>query len=93
MTVGILGMAFKGESDDIRSSLSYKLKRMLRCKAAGVLTPIRTSPSTPTSRPLEEVLDAVGPDRHRRPTRVYADLRVDQPVVDIWNLRGGGVVV
>ena len=25
-TVGILGMAFKGESDDIRSSLSYKLE-------------------------------------------------------------------
>ena len=33
MTVGILGMAFKGESDDIRSSLSYKLKRILRFKA------------------------------------------------------------
>ena len=37
MTVGILGMAFKGESDDIRSSLSYKLKRLLRFKAARVL--------------------------------------------------------
>ena len=30
MTVGMLGMAFKGESDDIRSSLSYKLKRLLQ---------------------------------------------------------------
>ena len=30
MTVGILGMAFKGESDDNRSSLSYKLKRSSR---------------------------------------------------------------
>ena len=34
MTVGILGMAFKAESDDIRSSLSYKLKRILQFKAA-----------------------------------------------------------
>src|SRR5205085_9968229 len=38
LTVGILGMAFKAESDDIRSSLSYKLKRILRFKAAAVLT-------------------------------------------------------
>ena len=34
LTVGILGMAFKGESDDIRSSLSYKLKRILEFQAA-----------------------------------------------------------
>ena len=36
MTVGILGMAFKGESDDTRSSLSYKLRRVLkvRCRRA-----------------------------------------------------------
>ncbi len=38
MTVGILGMAFKGESDDNRSSLSYKLKRVLKVRAAEVLT-------------------------------------------------------
>ena len=28
-TVGILGMAFKAESDDPRSSLSYKLRKIL----------------------------------------------------------------
>src|ERR1700743_191110 len=37
MTVGILGRAFKGDSDDIRSSLSYKLKRVLEFKADEVL--------------------------------------------------------
>ena len=36
--VGILGMAFKAESDDIRSSLSYKLKKILQFRAAGVLS-------------------------------------------------------
>jgi UDP-N-acetyl-D-mannosaminuronic acid dehydrogenase len=35
--VGILGMAFKSESDDIRDSLSYKLGKILRFEGAHVL--------------------------------------------------------
>lgn len=35
--VGILGMAFKSESDDIRDSLSYKLKKILEFNGAEVL--------------------------------------------------------
>lgn len=35
--VGILGMAFKAESDDIRDSLSYKLGKILRFEGANVL--------------------------------------------------------
>ena len=36
-TIGILGMAFKAESDDIRDSLSYKLRKILRFLGAKVL--------------------------------------------------------
>src|SRR5258708_13421857 len=36
-TVGILGMAFKGESDDPRASLSYKLRKLAEFKGAHVL--------------------------------------------------------
>lgn len=36
-TAGILGMAFKGESDDPRDSLSYKLRKLLKFEAARVL--------------------------------------------------------
>ena len=56
MTVGILGMAFKGESDDIRSSLSYKLKRLLRFKAERVLCTDPYVSVDPDLAPLEDVL-------------------------------------
>ena len=36
-TVGILGMAFKADVDDIRDSLSYKLGKLLRFEGAKVL--------------------------------------------------------
>ena len=49
MTVGILGMAFKGESDDVRSSLSYKLRRILRFKAGDVVCHDPYVTSDPTS--------------------------------------------
>jgi UDP-N-acetyl-D-mannosaminuronic acid dehydrogenase len=97
MTVGILGMAFKGESDDIRSSLSYKLKRLLRFKAGRVLC---TDPYVRTDdelAPLSQVLDEADLLVIGAPHRVYADLgddlRPGVAVVDIWDLLGHGVLV
>ncbi len=93
MTIGILGMAFKGESDDIRSSLAYKLKRILRFKAAGVLC---TDPYVRVDAdlvPLEEVLTRSDLLVIAAPHRIYADLATDKPVVDIWGIRGSGVRV
>ncbi len=37
LKVGVLGMAFKGDSDDIRDSLSYKLAKILKFEGADVL--------------------------------------------------------
>src|SRR6476660_3292362 len=56
MTVGILGMSFKGGSDDIRSSLSYKLRRVLSFKAKQVLTTDPYVSVDPDLLPLDEVL-------------------------------------
>jgi UDP-N-acetyl-D-mannosaminuronic acid dehydrogenase len=93
MTVGILGMAFKGESDDIRSSLSYKLKRILRFKARDVLCTDPYVTVDPDLVPLDDVCRRADLVVIGTPHQVYADLTVDVPVVDIWNLRGGGVRV
>ena len=93
MTVGILGMAFKGESDDNRSSLSYKLKRVLRVRAASVLTSDPFVMVDPELVPLDEVLERSDLIVIGAPHRAYAELPIRQPVVDIWNLRGEGVVV
>ena len=87
-------MAFKGESDDIRSSLSYKLKRILRVQGGrGALhRPLRHRRPRPRAarrgRGRESDLLVIG-----APHRVYADLALDVPVVDIWNLRDDGVRV
>jgi UDP-N-acetyl-D-mannosaminuronic acid dehydrogenase len=93
MTVGILGMAFKAESDDIRSSLAYKLKRTLRFKAGRVLCTDPHVTVDQTLVPLDEVLRESDLLVIATPHKAYAELDVSVPVVDIWNLLGKGVRV
>ena len=49
-------MAFKAESDDIRSSLSYKLKKLLKLQARPVLTTDPFVTNDAELLPLEEVI-------------------------------------
>jgi UDP-N-acetyl-D-mannosaminuronic acid dehydrogenase len=93
MTVGILGMAFKGESDDIRSSLAYKLKRILRFKAGSVLCADPYVKVDTNLVPEQEVLERSDLIVIGAPHRRYAELQIDKPVVDIWGARGNGVMV
>ncbi len=92
-TVGILGMAFKGESDDIRSSLSYKLKRLLRFRAGTVLCTDPYVRDDPHLVALDEVLERSDLLIIAAPHKIYADVETDLPIVDVWNLRGEGVKV
>lgn len=93
MTVGILGMAFKSESDDIRSSLSYKLRRILRFKADEVLCadPYVTDDSSLISQ--EEVIRRSDVLVIGAPHNSYKGLSVSTPVIDVWNLLGNGTVI
>jgi UDP-N-acetyl-D-mannosaminuronic acid dehydrogenase len=93
MCVGILGMSFKAESDDIRSSLSYKLKRILRFKSRAVLTHDPYVTNDPELVDLDTVVRDADLLVIGTPHAQYRDLDVDVPVVDIWNLREGGVQV
>jgi UDP-N-acetyl-D-mannosaminuronic acid dehydrogenase len=93
MTVGILGMSFKAESDDIRSSLSYKLKRILKFKSHAVLTHDPHVTTDPDLAPIEQVLAESELLVIGTPHAMYRDLEVKVPVIDIWNIREGGVRV
>jgi UDP-N-acetyl-D-mannosaminuronic acid dehydrogenase len=88
--IGILGMAFKAESDDIRASLSFKLRKLLQWAGATVLA---TDPYVRDDRlvPLDRVLDEAEILVVGAPHRLYRSLELaDREVVDIWNLTGDG---
>jgi UDP-N-acetyl-D-mannosaminuronic acid dehydrogenase len=82
-TAGILGMAFKGDCDDPRSSLSYKLRKVLTLECRNVLC---TDPfiQDPSFVPLDEcvaksdflILGACHSE--------YRDLKINKPVVDVF---------
>jgi UDP-N-acetyl-D-mannosaminuronic acid dehydrogenase len=93
LTVGILGMAFKAESDDIRSSLSYKLRRILRFKAAHVVCADPYVTVDPALLSQEEVLAQADVIVIGAPHAAYRDLPADVPVIDIWGITGRGVRV
>jgi UDP-N-acetyl-D-mannosaminuronic acid dehydrogenase len=93
MTVGILGMAFKGGSDDIRASLSYKLKRLLAFKADRVLCTDPYVTADPDLTPLAEVLAQADLMIIAAPHPEYAGIQSGKPVADVWNVLGKGVVV
>ena len=92
-TLGILGMAFKGESDDPRTSLSYKLRKLAAFRGAQVLA---TDPYVADCKllPLAEVVERSHVIVIGAPHRVYESLELgDREVVDIWGITGGGIRV
>jgi UDP-N-acetyl-D-mannosaminuronic acid dehydrogenase len=84
LSVGILGMAFKSGSDDTRSSLSYKLKRILRFQAREVLCHDPHVRNDPNLVPLEHVMSKSDLLIIATPHPEYQTIQTTVPVIDIW---------
>jgi UDP-N-acetyl-D-mannosaminuronic acid dehydrogenase len=91
--VGVLGMAFKAESDDIRASLSYKLRKLLVWAGAEVRC---TDPYADDDRllPLEQVVEASDIIVIGAPHRLYRGLDIPtDSLVDVWGITDAGIVL
>jgi UDP-N-acetyl-D-mannosaminuronic acid dehydrogenase len=82
-TVGILGMAFKGDCDDPRSSLAYKLRKILTIQCRRVLCtdpyihdPEFVSLETAVAESDVLILGACH--------QAYRGVKIDKPVVDVF---------
>lgn len=93
-TVGLLGMAFKAESDDTRASLSYKFKNVLAGQARAVLTTDPFVTTDPELKPLDDVIAKSDLMILCAPHAAYkqADFK-GKPVFDVWGeLKGANVI-
>jgi UDP-N-acetyl-D-mannosaminuronic acid dehydrogenase len=82
-TVGILGMAFKGDCDDPRSSLSYKLRKVLTmdCRQVLCTDPFIDDPTfVPVAQCIAESDVLILGACHSE----YKSLTINKPVVDVF---------
>lgn len=85
--VGILGMAFKADIDDIRESLSYKLGKILRFHGATVSYSDEYA-TDPTFVPKEQLVAEADVVIVGVPHSAYRTLRVPSgvEVIDLWRV-------
>lgn len=88
-TVGLLGMAFKGDDDDTRESLAFKLKKLLSLECKAVLCTDEFVKSD-TLVPLDQVLREADVLVVSAPHKKYKTLDPKQPTLDPWNVLGRG---
>jgi UDP-N-acetyl-D-mannosaminuronic acid dehydrogenase len=85
--IGILGMTFKADIDDIRDSLSYKLGKILRFRGATVLYSDEFA-SDPTFVSTEKILELSDVVIIGVPHSAYRELKIPPQVkvIDLWGV-------
>jgi len=81
--IGVLGLTFKPDNDDIRESLSFKVKKLLEMKMAHVLVSDRYVPGT---LPLDDFLKEAEGVILGVPHNEYRSLVPTCPYVDCWGV-------
>jgi UDP-N-acetyl-D-mannosaminuronic acid dehydrogenase len=89
-TVGLLGLTFKGNTDDTRDSLSFRMKKILENEVKQVLV----------HDPFVSISESVTLDKLLTDSDIiilmalhdeYKQLNIKKPIIDIWNWYGKGV--
>ncbi len=79
--IGVMGLAFKADNDDIRESLSFKVKKLLEMKMAQVLA---TDEFVPGTMPLRKFVKEADGIILGVPHSAYRKLKIKKPFVDCW---------
>ncbi len=82
--IGILGMAYKSESDDPRNSLAYKLKDILEIEAKRVMCTDEYI-SDPSFFILDDVLNTADIIIIGAPHKKYGSIKTEKMVIDVWD--------
>ena len=88
--VGLLGMAFKGGVDDIRDSLAYRMKKILENEVKEVICSdcyVKDDFIVDVNTLIRESDIIILMCMHEQ----YKDLKIDKPVIDLFNFFGMGI--
>jgi UDP-N-acetyl-D-mannosaminuronic acid dehydrogenase len=81
--IGVMGLAFKPDNDDIRESLSFKIRKLLEMKMAQVLV---TDEYVQGTMPLKKFVKEADGIILGVPHSAYKKLKIKKPYVDCWGV-------
>ena len=81
--IALLGLTFKPNNDDIRESLSYKVKKELEFKMAKVML---VDPYVEGTTNLNEAINKADGFILGTPHDEFKSLNIKKPFVDCWNV-------